>query len=58
MLLSDAPQANVTTTTERHTLEARVDRAYVWGPRLAAGDHDARARRVPRARAGHCVAAK
>ncbi len=41
MLHADAPQANVTATTERHTLQARVDRAYFWGPRLAVGDHDA-----------------
>ena len=31
MLNSDAPQANVTAPTERHTLKARVDRAYVLG---------------------------
>ena len=31
MLDSDPPQANVTATTERHTLQARVDRAYFFG---------------------------
>ena len=55
MLLSDAPQANVTATAA-DMQRLVVDRAYFLGPLLAAGvQRRTESSRAPRARAGYRV---